>query len=105
MPLAADAAFLRRRWSGFPALRGRDGSGRLVAAGAVRPSAGGVTFCGLVDPGARGQGAGSHLLGWGLAEAAARGRQVTVETESLTATAEALFAARGLARVFAEDVM
>src|SRR5690349_14906179 len=105
LPLAADPGFLRRRWSGFRAIQGRDGAGRLVAAGAVRPAAAGVTFCGLVDPDARGQGTGSYLLGWGLAEAAGADQPVTVETESVTAAAEALFAARGLKQVFAEDVM
>jgi mycothiol synthase len=104
MPLAADAEFLRRRWRGR-AIQGRDGAGRLVAAGVVRPAEGGVTFCGLVDPGAREQGAGSYLLDWGLAEGAAQDQPVTVETESVTAAAEALFAARGLEQVFAEDVM
>jgi mycothiol synthase len=109
LPLAAEPAFLRRRWRapGVPTLQGRDHDGRLVAAGAARPTTvtGGVTFCGLVDPDARGRGVGSHLLTWGLAQAAQRQQPVTVESESLTVEAEALFAARGLRQVFAEDVM
>ena len=144
LPLAADPAFLRRRWSGpgVVTLQGRTGEGLLVAAGAVRSapapagapsaasgtaaagvtdaagaaatggaaagatvSAGGATFVGLVDPEARGLGVGSYLLDWGLAGAARHPGPVTVETESLTAGAEALFAARGLRQVFAEDVM
>jgi mycothiol synthase len=110
LPLAADPAFLRRRWRapGIPTMQGRDHDGRLVAAGDARPTAtaaGGVTFCGLVDPAARARGVGSYLLSWGLDQAARRQEPVTVETESLTAEAEALFAARGLRQVFAEDVM
>ena len=151
LPLAADPAFLRRRWSGpgVVTLQGRTGEGLLVAAGAVRPTpaaagaasatvggapatataaagtspaagtpasarsvgtsgvpaVGGATFVGLVDPEARGLGVGAYLLDWGLTEAARQPGPVTVETESLTAGAEALFAARGLRQVFAEDVM
>ena len=109
LPLAADPAFLQRRWRipGIPAIQGRDHDGRLIAAGAVRPTGatGGVTFCGLVDPAARGRGIGSHLLTWGLAQAVRQEQSVTVETESLTVAGEALFAAHGLRQVFAEDVM
>jgi mycothiol synthase len=109
LPLAADPSFLQRRWAGSEAhgIQERDGAGTLVAAGAVRPTSGqaGATFAGMVDPGARGRGLGAHLLDWGLSEAARRPGQVTVETESLTAEAEALFATRGLRQVFAEDVM
>jgi len=110
LPLAADPAFLRRRWhaAGTRVLQGRDRAGRLVAAGALRPGSGGVAFSGLVDPDARGRGIGSHLLGWGLAEGrgpAEAAGPVTVETESLTDAAAELFAAHGLEQVFAEDVM
>jgi mycothiol synthase len=109
LPLAADPAFLRRRWqaAGTATVQGRDPGGRLVAAGAARPTTatGGVTFCGLVHPDVRGRGIGSRLLSWGLDRAARHDRPVTVETESLTAAAEALFAAHGLRQVFAEDVM
>ncbi|GAA3946653.1 GNAT family N-acetyltransferase [Actinoplanes auranticolor] len=105
LPLAADPAFLRRRWraAGITTIQGLDHDGRLVAAGAARPTTadGGVTFCGLVDPDVRGRGIGSHLLSWGLSQE----QPVTVETESLTGPAEELFAARGLRQVFAEDVM
>jgi mycothiol synthase len=114
LPLAADAAFLRRRWAaaGTVTVQARDREGRLVAAGAVRPGGAGdggagdgATFTGMVDPAARGRGLGSHLLSWGLAEAGRHAGPVTVETESLAAGAETLFAARGLRQVFAEDVM
>jgi mycothiol synthase len=106
LPQADAPAFLRRRWAAAgvltTAVRGDDG--RLLAAGALRPSPSGAgsIFTGLVDPAARGRGIGSRLLDWGLAECA---RPVTVETESLTAAARELFAARGLRQVFAEDVM
>jgi mycothiol synthase len=109
LPLAADPGFLRRRWAGpgTVTIQGRDHTGSLVAAGAVRntTAGGGATFAAMVDPGARGRGLGTHLLNWGLAEAGRREGPVSVETESLTADAEALFAARGLRQVFAEDVM
>src|SRR5690349_2163621 len=120
LPLAADPAFLRGRWraADISTVQGRDHAGRLVAAGAARPTTatGGVTFCGLVDPGARDRGIGTHLLTWGLARSTDESRpvgnrspraepRVTVETESLTAAAEELFAAHGLRQVFAEDVM
>jgi ribosomal protein S18 acetylase RimI-like enzyme len=109
LPLAADPAFLRRRWTtpGTLNLQARTGDGLLIAAGALRPgtAGSGATFVGLVDPAGRGRGLGAHLLDWGLDEAARVDGPVTVETESLTAESEALFAARGLRQVFAEDVM
>ncbi|MEU4216319.1 N-acetyltransferase [Actinoplanes sp. NPDC026623] len=109
LPLAADPGFLRRRWAapGIVTVQARDQEGMLVAAGAVRPGGAGdgATFTGMVDPAARERGLGAHLLGWGLAEAGRHVGPVTVETESLTDGAEALFAARGLRQVFAEDVM
>lgn len=109
LPLAADPGFLWRRWAcpGAVNIQARTGAGLLVAAGAVRPTTAeaGATFVGLVDPVGRGRGLGAHLLGWGLDEAARAAGSVTVETESLTAEAEVLFAARGLRQVFAEDVM
>jgi mycothiol synthase len=98
LPLAADPEFLRRRWTTPATVAVRDAGGRLLAAGAVRD---GPRFTGFVDPVARGAGLGSRLLDWGLD----RPGTVTVETEGLTPAAEALFAARGLRQVFAEDVM
>jgi len=117
MPLATDLGFLGRRWSGDEVtafgLPAADGS--LLAAGAVR---GGPAFTGLVDPAARGRGFGSALLDQGL-ELAGRdlpGRvaahadiaadvEITVESETLTDDAVALFESRGLRQVFAEDVL
>ncbi|GID97998.1 hypothetical protein Adi01nite_74100 [Amorphoplanes digitatis] len=109
LPLAADPGFLRGRWAapGGVAVQARDRAGVLVAAGAVRPGGDGdgATFAGMVDPAARGRGLGAHLLSWGLAEGGRHAGPVTVETESLNGGAEALFVARGLRQVFAEDVM
>lgn len=102
LPLAAEPSFLRRRWTGprVSTVAARDGVGRLVAAGAVRDQ-GGDVFTGLVAPYARKAGLGGRLLDWGLN----RPGPVTVESEGLTPEAEALFAARGLRQIFAEDVM
>lgn len=129
MPLATDPAFLGRRWAGdgVMAFGLRTGDGSLLAAGAVRR---GPTFTGLVDPGARGRGLGSEVLDRGLALAASvssasaspasavsasasatsassssAGDVVTVESETLTDDAVALFNSRGLRRTFAEDVL
>jgi mycothiol synthase len=109
LPLAGEPSFLRRRWTGPEQVSTsvRDRTGRLIAAGAVRPDAaeGGTAFTGLVDPSARGTGLGGRLLDWGLAEGARRGGPVTVETEGLTPHAEALFESRRLRQAFAEHVM
>jgi ribosomal protein S18 acetylase RimI-like enzyme len=78
----------------------------LVAAGVVCPGADGPIVTGLVDPGARGCGVGGRLLDHGLELAGSlSGGAVTVETESLTSGAAALFGSRGLRQVFAEDVL
>jgi ribosomal protein S18 acetylase RimI-like enzyme len=64
LPHAAEPQFLRGRWSG-PAViteEVRDGAGQLLAAGAVRPSGGGVAYTGLIDPAARGAGVGAALI-------------------------------------------
>ena len=106
MPQAADPAFLRRRWFVPGAichgLRTADGS--LVAAVAVAPTAARTIVTGLVDRAARGRGLGAWIFDHGLAVAGV-GRAVTVETESATEAAVRFFASRGLAQVFAEDVM
>jgi len=60
----------------------------------------------MVDPTRRGRGLGAAALDWALATARSAGAgPMTVETESLTDSAAALFASRGLRQVFAEDVM
>lgn len=107
LPLAVDETFLRHRYAGpdVVAVTVRDAQGTLLAAGSVRPTGAQVTVTGQVDPAARNRGLGSLLLDWGLGEAARRAAEVVVETESLTPQAEALFAARGLDRFFAEEIM
>jgi mycothiol synthase len=106
MPLAVEPWFLRRRWAaaGGQTFALCGAGGELLAAGAVCPSGDGAIVTGLVDPDARGLGLGGRILDRGL-ELAAGASTVTVETESLTDEAAALFAARGLRQVFAEDVM
>lgn len=109
LPLAGDPEFLRRRWDAAGAVRFglRGALGELVAAGVVGPGADGPIVTGLVDPAARGCGVGGRLLDHGLrtARSVGDGGGVTVETESLSPGAEALFRSRGLRRVFAEDVL
>jgi mycothiol synthase len=108
LPLAGEAGFLRRRWDADGAVRFglRGPAGELVAAGVVSPGADGPIVTGLVDPGARRLGLGSRLIDHALDVAGSLGSgAVTVESESLTSDAAALFASRGLRRVFAEDVL
>ena len=108
MPLATEEWFLRRRWaaSGARTFALRADDGALLAAGAVTPA---LIVTGLVDPAARGRGLGARILDHGLIVAAAMAEAgpapITVETESLTAGADALFVSRGLRQFFAEDVM
>jgi mycothiol synthase len=104
LPLAAQPSFLSRRYAGDGVLaRGlREPGGALLAAAAVRATPAGAVAIGMVDPAARGRGLGAALLDWALGVA---GTPVTVETESLTGAAAALFGTRGLRQVFAEDVL
>jgi ribosomal protein S18 acetylase RimI-like enzyme len=108
LPLAGDPGFLRRRWGAVGGVRFglRGSSGELVAAGVVCPGADGPIVTGLVDPAARGCGVGGRLLDHALAVADSLSRgAITVETESLTSGAAALFGSRGLRPAFAEDVL
>ena len=109
LPLAAEPGFVRRRWAadGTASRSGRDATGALVAAAAVRPTTDGpgATVTVLVHPDFSPRGYAAELLDWGLEEAARRDGPVTVETESLTTALTELFASRGLVQVFAEDVM
>jgi mycothiol synthase len=100
-PMAVTGPFLIRRFLA-PTVNGRGAfvDGRLVAAGAVRPLGDGRAAIGLVDPDARTSGLGSSIVDW-----ARQAGATLVETEGLTDAAEALFAASGLHRTFAEDVM
>lgn len=111
LPLVADPSFLARRFAadGGVARGATDPTGTLVAAGAVRPQeTDGVrraVATGLVDPAHRGRGLGAALLDWVLDPTRVGADRVTLETESLTEPARALFTARGLRQAFAEDVL
>ncbi|MGW4464160.1 GNAT family N-acetyltransferase [Micromonospora sp. NPDC004704] len=111
LPLVADPSFLARRFAADAGVaRGAvDATGMVVAAGAIRPQdTNGVrraVATGLVDPAHRGRGLGGALLDWVLDPALVGADRITLETESLTDRASALFAARGLRQTFAEDVL
>ncbi|MEU4579476.1 GNAT family N-acetyltransferase [Nonomuraea sp. NPDC023979] len=81
------------------------GEDRLLAAGCVRLVRQDPVITGWVDPEHRGRGLGAELLDRLLQLARGRGARVSVETESLTPDADALFVSRGLRQSFAEDVM
>ncbi|MEU1286962.1 GNAT family N-acetyltransferase [Kitasatospora sp. NPDC005856] len=108
LPATVAPEFLGSRYTGgtVTALGLRDGTGTLVAAGSVRDRRGVATVTGQVDPAHRRQGLGAALLDRLLD--VARGRavgRIAVETEALTAEADALFRSRGLRQAFAEDVL
>jgi len=108
-PFAA-AQWLLRRWyiDGVEASLAAFRDDALIGICARRP--GGqpdgipARIAGLVAPAHRGQGLGARLLDFGLA-AGQPDAPVLVETELLTAAADALYRSRGLHQVFAEDVM
>lgn len=99
--LPMTASFLERRYTGAGTTAlGAFDNGRLLACGAVRPSADTSVVTGLVDPAHRGRGLGSRLLDQ-LIDLA---KPHLAETESLTPEAHDLFLTRGFLRIFAEDV-
>ena len=100
LPLSAEPSFLAARFGadGARTRFQRDEHGGLVAAAVVRDGPRATT---LVRPSVRGRGFEAELLDWALGLAP----EATVETESLTAERERLFASRRLRQVFAEDVM
>jgi mycothiol synthase len=104
-PFAADPGFLRGRYlADAQTYAGFDGSA-LVCVSSLRrtsPDAAPVTT-GLVHPAWRRRGIGGHAFGWAAGRAADAG--VRAETEALGDGAHALYLSRGLAQVFAEDVM
>jgi ribosomal protein S18 acetylase RimI-like enzyme len=108
-PFAADE-WLLRRWfiDEVEDSLAVFGAERLVGACAWRLTGAGhdrrAAIAGQVDPSERRRGLGGQLIDFALAGADA-GAGVLVETESLSAGADALYRSRGLARVFAEDVM
>jgi len=106
LPLAGDEPFLRRRYlDGVIASTAAFVHADLVAAAAVRPVGDGTIAAGvgLVDPAWRGRGLGGHLLDWALTQAGEV--PVQMETESLTAAADAMMRDRGLRQTLAEYVM
>ena len=112
-PFAADPGFLRGRYlDGARALGGWQGP-RLVCASAVRRSGDGpdaaTVTTGLVHPRWRRRGLGSTAFDWAAGQAREAGPAgltgLTADTEALSAGAHALYLARGLSQVFAEDVM
>lgn len=107
-PAAVSAPFLGRRYAGgqvVAAFGTSDGAGALIAAGSVRRAGDLATVTGVVDPAHRGRGLGAALLDRLLATGRRAAGRVVVETEALTATAQALFLSRGLRPAFAEDVL
>lgn len=109
LPLAAEEAFLRPRFAAPEVTAWSLGGDRLIAAGAVRirqqEGVRQAVVTGLVDPAYRGRGIGAALLDRVLDHGRRSAPAVVVDSESLTAGAEALFLDRGLRRTFAEDVL
>lgn len=103
LPILTDEGLLRARLLGDATLSARDDHGVLVAAASVTVRDDGAATSGLVHPARRGDGLGRHLLGWAVD--AAGGVPLTVTSESLSPSAERLYARFGLTRFFAETVM
>jgi mycothiol synthase len=106
-PFAASPEFLNQCYlESAQTLAGFDG-GVLVCAASLRraPGAGrgDAVTTGLVHPAWRRRGIGGYALDW--ANGTAGGNELRAETEALGDGAHALYLSRGLAQVFAEDVM
>ena len=107
-PFAAGEDFVRGYYlSGGGTYAAFDG-GRLVCVSSLRPPDPGrhgdgvaAVTTGLVHPAWRRRGIGSHAFDW----AAASHPALAAETEALGDGAHALYLAKGLSQVFAEDVM
>lgn len=109
-PWAADPGYLRGRYLDGALARGGWRGAALVCASAVRRGGDGpgrpAVTTGLVHPGWRRRGLGGSALAWAADQAGGLGAAgLTAETESLGDGAHALYLARGLSQVFAEDVM
>jgi mycothiol synthase len=106
-PFAADPGFLRGRYLDGARARGGWQGPQLVCASAVRPSGDGpdaaTITTGLVHPQFRRRGLGGSAFDWAAGQAGPAG--LTADTEALSDGAHALYLARGLSQVFAEDVM
>jgi ribosomal protein S18 acetylase RimI-like enzyme len=111
-PFAASPGFLSRSYlSGAETYAGWDGA-RLTCASSLRwlpPDAPGdgqtaaAVTTGLVHPAWRRLGIGGHAFDWAAGRAGSSA--LRAETEALNAGAHALYRAKGLSQVFAEDVM
>jgi len=106
-PFAADPGFLRGRYLDGARARGGWQGPQLVCASALRPSGDGpgaaLVTTGLVHPQWRRRGLGGSAFDWAADQAGPAG--LTADTEALSDGAHALYLARGLSQVFAEDVM
>ncbi|QKE84288.1 GNAT family N-acetyltransferase [Arthrobacter sp. NEB 688] len=104
LPLLADEPMLRRLFLDGPGVGGRDETGDLVAAAAVRPTGTGEwSATGLVRPSARHSGLGDQLAAWCAQRSGGVLTRVVVETTS--PGTDAFLGALGLRRTFAEHVM
>jgi mycothiol synthase len=109
-PYAADPGFLAQRYgSEATTCAGWDGpelicvcSLRLRAGAASDEGANAVTT-GLVHPAWRRRGIGGHAFDWAAGETV--NGALRADTETLNEGAHALYLSKGLAQVFAEDVM
>ena len=109
-PFAADPGFLRGRYLDGARARGGWQGPQLVCASAVRPAGDGpdaaTVTTGLVHPQWRRRGLGGSAFDWAAGQAKQAGPAgLTADTEALSDGAHALYLARGLSQVFAEDVM
>jgi mycothiol synthase len=106
-PFAADPGFLRGRYLDGARARGGWQGPQLVCASALRPPGDGpgaaAVTTGLVHPRWRRRGLGGSAFDWAAGQAGQGG--LTAESEALSDGAHALYLARGLSPVLAEDVM
>jgi len=111
-PFAASPGFLGRCYlSGAEACAGFGGAELICVSSLRRPSpgspgegrGGAAVTTGLVHPAWRRLGIGGHALDWARDRAGHGGMRA--ETEALGEGAHALYLAKGLSQVFAEDVM
>ena len=116
-PFADDPGFLRARYLGGAETDADWAGRRLVCVSSLRRAPAGLppagsppdgdvaapVTSGMVHPAWRRRGIGEHAFDWAAARAA--GGRLRAETEALNEGAHALYVSRGLAQLFAEDVM